>query len=47
MLKANILLNQYGLFDKINNNNEIMIKYNRNKDIFYNMGLLLKKIYSY
>ena len=45
-IKANILLNQYGLFDRTNNT-QIMIKYNTNKDIFYNMGLLLKKIYSY
>jgi DNA polymerase/3'-5' exonuclease PolX len=45
-IRANILLNQYGLFDRTNNK-QIIIKYNKNKDIFYNMELLLKKIYSY
>ena len=42
----NLILNQYGLFDTSTSNN-IKINYNNKKNIFYNLGMILKKIYSY
>ena len=45
-MKYNLLLNQYGLFNRENNNlYSYKIKYNKNKSIFYNIGLIIKKIY--
>jgi hypothetical protein len=45
-MRANLLLNQYGLFDNINNK-EIEVKYDYKNGIIYNMKLLLKKLYSF
>ena len=45
-ISYNLLLNQYGLFDR--KTKEILkIKYNYNKSIYYNISLILKRIYSY
>jgi DNA polymerase/3'-5' exonuclease PolX len=45
-MSYNLILNQYGLFDRKTRNN-IKINFNYKKDLFYNLGMILKKIYSY
>jgi len=45
-MKNGLLLNQYGLFDR-ETQIEIKIKYNNKKSIFYNIGLIIKKVYSF
>ena len=46
MMSNNLLLNQYGLFDRKTKEN-IKINFDYKKDLFYNLGQILKKIYSY
>ena len=45
-ISYNLLLNQYGLFDRKTKEN-IKINFDYKKDMFYNLGQILKKIYSY
>ena len=42
----NLILNQYGLFER-KKRNLIKINYDYKKDLFYNLGLIIKKLYSY